>query len=610
MRKSVLVVVLALIPISYAHAQIPAVERDALIALYSTTNGAAWTENSGWATATVDTECTWYGVTCAGGYVERLILSSNQLSGSIPAELANLSRLQYLYLSSNQLTGNIPPELGNLSNLQYLHMPTNQLSGSIPPELGDLSNLLLLHLSSNGLSGSIPPELGNLSSLGSLYLGYNNLSGIIPPELGDLSSLGALYLNTNQLSGSIPPELGNLASLGTLALQSNQLSGSIPPELGNLANLWGLALSSNQLSGSIPPELGNLSKVGNFNLGSNELSGSIPPELGNLSSVTSLYLNYNQLSGSIPPELGNLSSVTTVYLFSNQLSGSIPPELGNLSSVSTLYLFSNKLSGSIPPELGNLSSVKNLRLQSNKLSGDIPAELENLSGLYDGGGLDLRWNALHSNNATLIAFLGAKQREGGDWQSTQTIAPENLTVDSLGDHTVWLSWDAVSYQTDPGGYSVFSAPTGTGVWTDGGWTEAKTDTTYPVTGLDPDTSYDLAVVTYTDPHADNLNLVNSDFSPEVTATTASGGCAQPTIEVAGVGPFTLSLMASYDSYLWSTAETDPSIVVNPLFEQWYWVTVTSAGPCEETAATSVDPASVFDDDFESGDTAAWSSKAP
>jgi Leucine-rich repeat (LRR) protein len=583
MRKSVVMFVLAFIPISFAHAQIPTTERDALIALYNATNGAGWTDSTDWLGA-VGTECTWYGVTCAGGHVTQLSLGSNWLFGSIPAELGNLSSLFYLDLHGNHLGGNIPPELGSLSSLVYLV------------------------LNNNGLSGSIPPELGSLSSLGALYLHTNNLSGSIPPELGNLSSLGALYLHTNQLTGSIPPELGNLSSLQTLSLHNNQLTGNIPPELGNLSSMWAMTLSDNQLSGGIPPELGNLSGLANLNLNSNQLSGSIPPQLGNLSSLTSLYLNANQLSGSIPPELGNLSSVKTVYLFSNRLSGSIPPELGNLSSVSTLYLFSNQLSGSIPPELGNLSSVKNLRLSSNKLSGDIPAELENLSGLYDGGGLDLRWNALHSNNATLIAFLGAKQREGGDWQSTQTIAPANLTVDSMGDHTVWLSWDAVSYQTDPGGYSVFSAPTGTGVWTAGGWTESKTDTSYPVTGLVPGTIYDLAVVTYTDPHADNFNLVHSDFSPEVMATTASGGCAQPIIEK--VDPVTLSIMGSYDGYLWSTGATTSSIVVNPLFEQWYWVTVTSAGSCEETAATSVDPARVFSESFESGDTSAWSSTVP
>jgi hypothetical protein len=91
------------------------------------------------------------------------------------------------------------------------------------------------------------------------------------------------------------------------------------------------------------------------------------------------------------------------------------------------------------------------------------------------------------------------------------------------------------------------------------------------------------------------------------ATTASLGCAKPIIEIAWGDPITLSVPGSYDSYLWITEETTPTIDIDPLFEQWYWVTVTSAGSCEETAATSVAPATpVFADGFESGNCTAWS----
>jgi hypothetical protein len=254
--------------------------------------------------------------------------------------------------------------------------------------------------------------------------------------------------------------------------------------------------------------------------------------------------------------------------------------------------------------------LSSLKLSSNRLSGEIPAELGDLP-LWDVSGLDLQWNALHSDNATLITFLNAKHMYGVDWQSTQTVAPVNLAVDSLGDHTVWLSWDAVSYQIDPGGYEVFSAPTGTGVWTSGGWTEPKTSNTFPITGLDPGTIYDLAVLTYTAPHTDNLNLVHSDFSTLVMATTVSGGCAQPIIEHAGVDPITLSLSASWDSYLWSTGETSSSIDVDPQLWRWYWVTVTGSGSCEETATIWVGPAiPLFTDGFESGNSSEWSGTVP
>jgi hypothetical protein len=95
MRSSVLVAVLVLIPMSYADAQIPQVERDALIALYNSTDGANWSDNTNWLGA-VGTECTWDGVNCAGGHVEELGLYNYQLSGVIPPELGNLSSLDRL----------------------------------------------------------------------------------------------------------------------------------------------------------------------------------------------------------------------------------------------------------------------------------------------------------------------------------------------------------------------------------------------------------------------------------------------------------------------------------------------------------------------------------
>ena len=118
-------------------------------------------------------------------------------------------------------------------------------------------------------------------------------------------------------------------------------------------------------------------------------------------------------------------------------------------------------------------------------------------------------------------------------------------------------------------------------------------------------------MTYTDPHIDNPNVVNSDFSTGVMAITSNIGCAKPTIEITWDDPITASVSGSYDSYLWSTSATTSSIEITALFEQWYWVTVTSAGSCEDTAAVSVDPnAPVFFDDFESGDTIMWSLTVP
>ena len=118
---------------------IPFSECHAPIALYTSTNGAGWTNQSGW--LTTNTPCSWYGVTCDTGGVTQLSPGFNQLSGRIPPELGNLANLKALYLNSNQLRESIPPELGDLANLQYLDLGGNQLRGPLPQSLTNLHTL-------------------------------------------------------------------------------------------------------------------------------------------------------------------------------------------------------------------------------------------------------------------------------------------------------------------------------------------------------------------------------------------------------------------------------------------------------------------------------------
>jgi len=159
-------------------------DKAALMALYNSTNGPNWTNNSGWNTAAPVRD--WYGVTVEGGRVTQIYLQNNNLVGTIPAEIGNLSSLRWLdFYQNEQLSGSIPPQIGNLSSLQRLDLSLTQLSGSIPAEIGNLNSLQELHISAYQLSGS--------------------LSGSIPPEIGNLSSLQILGISNIQLSGSIPP---------------------------------------------------------------------------------------------------------------------------------------------------------------------------------------------------------------------------------------------------------------------------------------------------------------------------------------------------------------------------------------------------------------------
>ena len=88
---------------------------------------------------TTPTEVTLWGEVYSVEDTDSLDLSNNQLTGSIPSEIGNLTNLTLLYLYENQLTGSIPSEIGNLTNLTYLKLSSNQLTGEIPESICDLN---------------------------------------------------------------------------------------------------------------------------------------------------------------------------------------------------------------------------------------------------------------------------------------------------------------------------------------------------------------------------------------------------------------------------------------------------------------------------------------
>ncbi len=208
-----------------ANAEIPAVEREALIIFYNSTGGDDWSDNSGWKDGTLEsdgfaaigTECNWHGITCEEGHVVGIVLMNNQLAG-VPEGLENLSNLKDLYLSENSLTG-IPAALGNLGALELLYLDNNQLS-NIPSALGNLTSLISLSLYQNQIT-TIPAGLENLANLIYLYLD-NNMLTEIPKEFGNLTGLLVLYLNDNRLA-QLPVEMTNMENLDYLDICGNRI---------------------------------------------------------------------------------------------------------------------------------------------------------------------------------------------------------------------------------------------------------------------------------------------------------------------------------------------------------------------------------------------------
>ncbi len=264
-------------------------DRAALVALYDATGGPDWTDRTNWTGG--EPLDAWHGVkTDADGRVAALALPENELAGTLPVALRDLTRLRRLDLGGNRLNGSIPAELGNLVELEELSLWNDDdlldpdddgLTGAIPADLGNLANLRRLDLRENDLTDPIPAALGELTRLRELDLGRNELTGAIPAELGNLTRLLRLDLGRNRLTGPVPASLGRLTRLNELVLGGNDLApGPMPEWVGGLRRLSALSLSRANVTGPLPLWLGALAHLRRLDLSYNwALSGPLPPDL-------------------------------------------------------------------------------------------------------------------------------------------------------------------------------------------------------------------------------------------------------------------------------------------------------------------------------------------
>lgn len=168
-------------------------DRQVLIALYETMGGAGWTGTKWDITAplTVDNAATkWSGVTVAlvngVARVKELKFGGKNLKGPIPSAIGFLSEVTTIDFNNNnqQLTGTIPPSMGNLSNLQNLTLSRSGLTGTIPVEFERLTKLVLLQMHTSNFIGPIPPNvIGKMTGLTSLELKLNQFTGPIPADM-------------------------------------------------------------------------------------------------------------------------------------------------------------------------------------------------------------------------------------------------------------------------------------------------------------------------------------------------------------------------------------------------------------------------------------------
>ncbi len=168
-------------------------EKDTLIKIYQSTNGAEWKIK--WdLTSSVST---WFGVEINNGQVVGLNLADNNLKGELPSAIGNLQHLQTLVLFNNEIEGNLPDSVYEISTLKVLLLNNNKFSGNLSHKIGSFNFLENLSLFDNNFEGEVPKELEDLQNLSEMNLSYNKFKGSVSKKLTLLDALNMTMLDEN-----------------------------------------------------------------------------------------------------------------------------------------------------------------------------------------------------------------------------------------------------------------------------------------------------------------------------------------------------------------------------------------------------------------------------
>jgi hypothetical protein len=256
-------------------------ERQAMIEFYNAMSGPDWIEREFWGSDRPVGE--WHGVaTDADGYVIRLTIYDNNLTGPLSPAITRLERLQTLHLSFNKISGTLPDQLGECRALKNLWLKGNKISGRLPDPVALLPALEYLDVHANEMSGALP-KTWNTPKLKIFRAEDNHFSGTLPAELLRQPLVEHLFLHNNELTGPLSNTLS--PNLSILVLFNNKLSGPVPPELGKLKKLTDLRLNRNQFTGPIPESFTDAASLQVLRLDHNQLTGTVPPGLAKRAMV-------------------------------------------------------------------------------------------------------------------------------------------------------------------------------------------------------------------------------------------------------------------------------------------------------------------------------------
>jgi Leucine-rich repeat (LRR) protein len=400
----------------------------ALIAIYNTLNGANWSHKLNWLNGKVQN---WQGVTLSSeGRVTKLNLTVNNLKGSIPSDIGQLTALRILNLGNNMyveiggepnnlMSSTLPLSMANLVNLEVLSMDGLCFNSELTDIFPGMAKLRELYLNQNGFTNTqLPVGILSCSKIERLAIENNSFSQL--PDVTGLTNLQSFSAFSNLFTfEDLEPNwavsgfnYSPQRKIGPI-LTENPVAGTLVThtvEVGGAHNIYQWYKNDQPIPGQTSNTLRieNVSKsdAGLYHL---RVTNFLATQLTLYSETLTLYQKelpiykaleafYNSTGGenwtnktnwlSDEPLTAwdgiyeNESGQYSLVRYSNNLIGQLPANMGDLTLFTLISISSNpKLTGSIPESIGNLDRLQTLDLVGNGLNGEIPSSIGNLKNL-------------------------------------------------------------------------------------------------------------------------------------------------------------------------------------------------------------------------------------
>jgi hypothetical protein len=232
-----------------------------------------------------------------------LLVDNNPLSGTISPLFSAWTQIAGVYIEGTLVSGTLDPALfAGWTGLRRLNPSFSALTGTLPAEMARLTALEYFSLVSSRVSGTLSDAF-SAWNMTEFWLEGSLVSGTFPGSFAAWSPT-AILLGNSLLSGTMDPRWSAWTRITTLTLGPSQLSGTIPREFTTWQHLRLFNAQRTKLSGTIDPALSAWTQINIFNAELTQVSGTLDPVLSAWTSLSGLSLHSTQVSGTLRPETG------------------------------------------------------------------------------------------------------------------------------------------------------------------------------------------------------------------------------------------------------------------------------------------------------------------